>query len=178
MAVVQNIHNAKHFIRNIDNRLYTGKPVPSLCAMYNMKKMGVTQVIDLREDAYMYRLFEKFACYLFGIKYKNIKIDTDTSSIPTMKFFKNINKTITHNEGKTYLHCKYGRHRTGMCIAAYEKEVLNKDNINVYINLTNRFSELIEQTGNQKLQKKLETVYQKFIKKYHLNEAPKQNPTK
>ena len=158
----------KFFIRNIDGRLFTGKPIPSPVALYKIKKMGVTQVIDLREDAFWKRLTERIGCTLAGIKYKNIKVKTHTYNIPSVEFFNDINKKIVSNDGKTYLHCKYGRHRTGMCVAAYEKEVLKKNALNVYISLTNKFPELSE-FGNLRIKNKLRIVYDKFVNLYHLN---------
>lgn len=164
----------KIFIKNIDGRLYTGKPIPSPVGLHQIKKLGVTQVIDLREDAFWKKLWERINCNLMGIKYKNIKVKTHTLNIPNIDFFNNINSLITSNKGNTYLHCKYGKHRTGMCVAAYEKDVLKKNPLNVYISLTNRFSEIsgLSKT-NKEIQKKLKVIYYKFVNLYHLNDGNK-----
>ena len=168
---------SKFFIRDIDGRLFTGKPIPSPFALYQMKKMGITQVIDLREDAFWKRMTERIGCTLAGIKYENVEVKTHTYNIPSAEFFHNINKKIVSNEGKTYLHCKYGRHRTGMCVAAYEKEILKRNALNIYISLSNKFSELSDlgTNTNLRIKNKLKIVFDKFVNLYNLN--GNKNPT-
>ncbi len=166
MKVAKDPNKRTFYRRNVDGRLYTGKPIESVSKCYKMKKAGVTQVIDLRDADAVSRAVEQILCRMFGIKYRNIKVKTDTNDIPPAELFKKVNAIIVQNIGDTYLHCKFGRHRTGMCVAAYEQEVLKKDKGHIIDELANNFADALGNHGDKRLQKKLGVVLNKFAKKH------------
>jgi len=95
--------------------------------MLRLKQQKVTKIIDLRntekkETKYLKKLEELYA-KIFGIKYENKPFYISPSSVPEQDFFDSLNKSILNNEGKTYLHCHYGAHRTNMAVANYEKQL-------------------------------------------------------
>ena len=110
----------------VDNNLVRGKAVTSPLRLYQMKQAGINQIIDLRNTSFVKRPIEKFFCKIFGIKYKNIKYPHRMNSIPKPDFFHSVISSIVENKGKTYIHCQYGKRRTGLCVALYEKLRTNK----------------------------------------------------
>lgn len=81
----------------------------------SLKDLGVTTVIDLRNDPTEY---EKSAVEALGMKYINIPMsgwkypkDRDVEA-----FVKLLNDPVT---GTVYVHCKAGIHRTGITAAVY-----------------------------------------------------------
>lgn len=169
MKVVKDPNKKSFYRRNIDGRLYTGKPATSVSKCYQMKKAGITQVIDLRKDDTASRILEQILCKMFGIKYHNFKVNTDTNDIPSTNFFKKVNDLIIKNKGNTYLHCRFGRHRTGMCVAAYEQEILKKDKGNIIDELANNFADVLGNHGDKRLKQKLGIVLNKFAKRHLLD---------
>lgn len=148
----------------IDSKLFTGKPIINPYDLVRMKRNGVTQIIDLRQHSHFLKLLEKIQCKVFGITYKNKIFKTDTDNIPTIDFFHNINNEIIQNNGKTYLHCKHGIHRTGMCIASYQKEVLKLENSAI-------LKDFLKNTSTDKniaSSEKIKLVLDKFIDLFKL----------
>lgn len=98
----------------MDERFYRGaQPVES--DYQSLKDLGVTTVIDLRNDPMAY---EKGAVEALGMKYINISMSgwktpqqTDVDAFLVL-----VNKPET---GKFFVHCKAGIHRTGVVGAAY-----------------------------------------------------------
>ena len=81
----------------------------------SLKDLGVTTVIDLRNDPESY---EKPTAESLGMKYVNIPMDDakypDEATIAT--FLKEINDPAN---GVMYVHCKGGKHRAGVTGAVY-----------------------------------------------------------
>ena len=159
-------------IRKVDKRLYTGKPLLSPFVAGQIKQMGVTQVIDLRSHEFWKRLYERTLCRLLGIKYVNFKVPKNADEIPSAETFNKINNLITSNPGVSYLHCKFGQHRTGMCVAAYEKEVLKENPLNIYVSLANRFFNDVPYNSNS-FRRRLRSVFDKFSARYIFNDPCK-----
>ena len=138
----------------VDNKLMRGASVLSPFKMRTIKNNGVTQIIDLRNSAYIERPLEKLMCRLFGIKYVNYKFSHRKTDIPNKEFFERINNAITGNQGKTYVHCQYGRHRTGLAVAVYEKAHTKKTNAEIIQNMINNgYCEIISEGKTQKEKK-------------------------
>ena len=80
-----------------------------------LKELGVTTVIDLRNDPEEY---EKPAVEALGMKYINIPMDDAEypSDTAIAQFLKEINDPVN---GKMYVHCKGGKHRAGVTGAVY-----------------------------------------------------------
>lgn len=156
---------AKHQLI-VDDKLIRGRAVLSPYRLYQMKKEGINQVIDLRNTSYVKRPLEKFFCGLLGVKYKNFRYSYRNPELPSEDFFTRLNKTITDNEGKTYIHCEYGKRRTGVCVAVYEKfhtPKCDRDIINDMVDLG--FQEIKNPNNTRKVQK-IKTIYNNLLEKY------------
>lgn len=111
-------------IIQVNENLYRGNAVYSPVKALRIKGKGIKQVIDLRhEDGTMVRLLkslEKIYLKTLGIKYINKRFYKDgIETVPDIAFFEGINEQI--NKNKTYIHCHFGKHRTGFAVAMYEK---------------------------------------------------------
>jgi protein tyrosine/serine phosphatase len=86
----------------------------------DLKNLGVTTVIDLRDDPTDY---EKPAVEALGMRYFNIPMSDSSYPKPESiaEFLKLINDPAN---GKIFVHCKGGKHRTGVTGAVYR---LTKD---------------------------------------------------
>jgi protein tyrosine phosphatase (PTP) superfamily phosphohydrolase (DUF442 family) len=80
-----------------------------------LKALGVTTVIDLRNDPEDY---EKPAVEALGMRYINIPMDDAEypSQATIARFLKEINDPTN---GTMYVHCKGGKHRAGVTGAVY-----------------------------------------------------------
>ena len=98
----------------MDERFFRGaQPLES--DYQSLKDLGVTMVIDLRNDPMAY---EKGAVEALGMKYINIPMSGWKSPQQTDvdTFLALVNNPET---GKFFVHCKAGIHRTGVVGAAY-----------------------------------------------------------
>jgi len=157
----------------VDERLIRGAAVTNPFKLLKLKKQGVTQIIDLRNTSFE-RPFEKFFCRLFGIKYMNHRYSYRLNSVPEHDFFENVNNDILNNKGLTYMHCQYGKHRTGICTAVYEKEHTNKSQAEIVDNIFKLgFTEVLERPVFCNVQKEMEILDDFFHKYYPFkNEIP------
>ena len=98
----------------MDANYYRGGQ-PKIDQYQSLKDLGITTVIDLRNDA---ELYEKPSVEALGMKYINIPMDDaeypGESTIAT--FLKEINDPAN---GVMYVHCKGGKHRAGVTGAVY-----------------------------------------------------------
>lgn len=116
----------------MDERFYRGaQPLES--DYQALKDLGVTTVIDLRNDPTAY---EKGAVEALGMKYVNIPMSGWKT--PQQKdidaFLELVNKEET---GTFFVHCKAGIHRTGVVGAAYRYTKYDWDYANVYKEMKN-----------------------------------------
>ncbi len=152
--------------RYVDNKFVRGDYVFSPLKLYGMKQKGINQIIDLRQENKLKKGIEKLFCKILNIEYINKPLSFKNKDFPTKTYFENINKLICENKGTTYLHCKKGKHRTGLCVAAYEKEVMHKTNPEIIYNLyTDSFSDLIK---NGEKRKSLNDAITKFARCFDL----------
>jgi protein tyrosine phosphatase (PTP) superfamily phosphohydrolase (DUF442 family) len=81
----------------------------------SLKDIGVTTVIDLRNDPTSY---EKSSVEALGMKYINLPMDDAEypSDATIAEFLKHINDPAN---GVMYVHCKGGKHRAGVTGAVY-----------------------------------------------------------
>lgn len=101
----------------MDERFFRGgQPEPGDYAA--LKELGVNTVVDLRNDPTDY---EKKEVEALGMKYVNIPMSGWKYAKDTQvdEFMKLINDPST---GVVYLHCKAGKHRTGLAGAIYRLE--------------------------------------------------------
>lgn len=154
----------------VDNKLIRGRAVTCPYRLYKMKHEGITQIIDLRNSAHVESPIEKFFCKLIGIKYNNCKYPYRLNKLPDKSFFTNINNLIINNKGKTYIHCQYGKRRTGISVAIYEKEHTKKNKTEILTNLMNLGYMEIERKQKSYKIKKLKSILTDFLKKYYPEE--------
>lgn len=106
-------------IRHVNNKLIAG-PQPSWKELKELKKQGVTLVIDLRSKyQLLQRTQEEIYCRLLGLK--RIFLPSQLlKNLPDIKTFLQFNKLVKNNDGKTYVHCRSGRHRTNFFVVFNE----------------------------------------------------------
>ncbi|MEW6736038.1 MAG: tyrosine-protein phosphatase [Acidobacteriota bacterium] len=101
----------------VDDRLYRGgQPKPD--EYRQLAALGIKTIVDLRNDPEKY---ESSAAEAAGLRY--IHIPMSAKHPPTdgqvEEFLKTIDEPVN---GKVFVHCAGGRHRTGVMVAAYRFE--------------------------------------------------------
>ena len=151
-------------IVKVDDKLLRGNAIFMPTKIARLKAKNVTQVIDLRDGGKagspFLKKLEKFYCKLFNIKYVEAKMQFIQNRIPNEDYFSKVTKLIQNNDGKSYVHCHYGKHRTGQVIAMYEKSKnICEDKIlkNLFDCGWNKKSDFVENSYNSLLA---------FIKKF------------
>lgn len=120
-------------INYVDEKLCRGNAIFSPVKALRLKAQGVSQVIDLRSShdiiSEALKLLERLYCKLLKIDYVNsLFYSSSANNVPEKKYFDDLNKQI--GDKKTYIHCHYGLHRTGMAVAMYQKNKnLPKDTV-------------------------------------------------
>lgn len=111
----------------MDERFFRGAQ-PVMSDYQALKDLGITTVIDLRNDPVDY---EKAAVEALGMKYINIPMSGWKS--PQQEDVDAFLKLIEDpNTGKFFVHCKAGIHRTGVIGAAYRYTKYDWDYDRVY----------------------------------------------
>lgn len=116
----------------MDEKLYRGaQPEPD--DYQALKALGITTVIDLRNDPTDY---EKPAVEALGMKYVNIPMSgwKYAKDSQVEEFMKLMNDPAT---GAVYVHCKAGKHRTGLTGAVYRMEKYGWDYDQAYKEMKN-----------------------------------------
>jgi protein tyrosine/serine phosphatase len=110
----------------MDTNYYRGGQ-PKVDQYQSLKDLGVTTVIDLRNDSEDY---EKPAVEALGMKYINIPMDDKEypSDATVARILKELNDPAN---GVMYVHCKGGKHRAGVAGALYRytKDGWNYDQV-------------------------------------------------
>ena len=122
-------------IRNfgqMDEHYYRGAQ-PKESDYAALKALGITTIIDLQEKPTKY---EKSAAEALGMKYINIPMDDATypPESAIAEFLKDVNDPAN---GTVYVHCKGGRHRTGVTGAVYRFTKYGWDYDKVYQEMKN-----------------------------------------
>ena len=98
----------------VDGRIYRGEQ-PKEEDYASLKALGISTIIDLRNDA---KSYARPSAEAAGLKYINIKMDDgDKPYDHQVKAF--LDAVLDSSNGKVYVHCAGGRHRTGSTIATY-----------------------------------------------------------
>lgn len=154
-------------IIKVDDRLSRGSAVFTPVRAARLKLKGVEQIVDLRggtkAGSSFLQSLEQWYCKIFNIKYINIPLSFSQKSIPKDSSFQKVVEVLDKDSSKTYIHCHYGRHRTGECIALYQKKNNQKEE--------NILHGLMEYGWNKK-EDFLENSYQSlllFLKTYFPN---------
>ena len=124
-----NIHIAN--FGQMDERFYRGAQ-PTQEDYKALKEMGINTVIDLRKDAESY---SKSTVESLGMKYVNIPMTGwTTNDKDVADFLKAANDPAN---GKLYVHCAAGKHRTGLAGAIYRLETYGWDYDTAYKEMKN-----------------------------------------
>ncbi len=124
-----------NYVKSIDEKLLYGHAMYNPYRLYSLKKNNVTQIIDLRNTGSLSKMLEKTFCKLMGIKYVNCRYPHRLSNLPEENFFQNVNDAILSNDKLTYMHCLYGKRRTGITVAYYELKNTRKTPVQVLSDL-------------------------------------------
>jgi len=163
----------------VDDKLIRGHCTHNLSELYRLKKRGVTQIIDLRNPStelseYFPQYIERLLCKMLNIKYNNVKYSHKLEKMPEMDFFSRINDKILSNDGITFMHCRHGKRRTGVCVAIYEKYHTGKSKEEILKELYNLGFRELQASPNeipQRVYNRLTKIYNDFIEKFYPNEA-------
>jgi hypothetical protein len=130
----------------VDEKLLRG-PSPFPLTVFKLKRQGITQICDLQHDCAFSVILKKITCKFLNINYKNTTFHIGKGELPDTIFFSTLNDNIMQNNGKTYLHCKKGRHRTGIAVAFYNlakgkevKKIIEEDLIGMGYGTHGRFT--------------------------------------
>jgi tyrosine-protein phosphatase SIW14 len=101
----------------INDHLYRGAQ-PSPPAFSELKKLGVTTVVDLRRESDSSTQAEQKAVEAQGLRFMAIPIGgfsapTNDQVVTFLAIFRD------HPQEKVFVHCQYGEDRTGVFIASY-----------------------------------------------------------
>lgn len=115
----------------MDERFYRGSQ-PTAEDYKALKEFGINTVIDLRKDSEDY---SKSTVESLGMKYVNIPMTGWTTRDESVaEFLKQINDPAN---GKVYVHCAAGKHRTGLVGAIYRLEKYGWDYDTAYREMKN-----------------------------------------
>jgi len=118
--------NIKNF-GQMDDRFFRGGQ-PKENDYQQLAALGITTVIDLREDPMAY---EKRNVEALGMHYVNIPM-SDKDYPPTEKIAEFLKLVDNPSTGKFFVHCAGGRHRTGVMGAVYRFNHYNWNYDQVY----------------------------------------------
>ena len=101
----------------INEHLYRGAQ-PRLDELSELRKLGVTTVIDLRAESAHTAEEERSRVEAMGMRFQYIPIGgfSNPSNSDLIRFFEVIRDSPTET---VFVHCEFGRDRTGVMIAAY-----------------------------------------------------------
>jgi len=101
----------------VSDSLFRGAQ-PHLSHLYELKALGITTIVDLRSESRQTRDQERKLAESLGIHFVSIPVDgfSTPSSAQLAEFFALLRQTPTQ---KIFVHCEFGKDRTGTFIAAY-----------------------------------------------------------
>ncbi len=100
----------------VSDKLYRGSQPESEADYAELKEKGIETIINLRWDKSVAK--SKETAVALGFKFYNVPIrgDARPTEEDIQKVFKEINSELN---GKVYVHCTYGKDRTGLVGALY-----------------------------------------------------------
>jgi protein tyrosine/serine phosphatase len=101
----------------VSERLFRGAQ-PDLNDLTELKKLGITTIIDLRAESAEVREQERARAEAIVMRFLSIPVGyfSNPSSAQIAQFFSLLRQSPSE---KIFVHCRYGRDRTGVFIAAY-----------------------------------------------------------
>lgn len=91
---------------------------PDMASLVELKKLGVTTIVDLREESGRTREEERRRAEALGMRFVSIPVGGFANPTPAQvaQFFALLQQTPSE---KVFVHCRFGHDRTGVFIAAY-----------------------------------------------------------
>ncbi len=101
----------------INDHLYRGSQ-PSLNELSELKKLGITTVIDLRAESPQTAEQERIRVEALGLRFQRIPIGgfSNPKDSDLIDFFQVVRDSPSQT---VFVHCEFGKDRTGVMIAAY-----------------------------------------------------------
>jgi tyrosine-protein phosphatase SIW14 len=101
----------------VSDSLFRGAQ-PDLSNLNELKKLGVTTIVDLRSESRHTRDLEQLQAESLGIHFISIPVDgfAPPTSEQLAEFFTVLRQAPLQ---KVFVHCRYGEDRTGVFVAAY-----------------------------------------------------------
>ena len=101
----------------VSEHLFRGAQ-PDLSNLAELKKLGITTIIDLRSESSYTRDQERARAEALGMRFVSIPLGgfSTPSSAQLAQFFSLLRQTPPEN---VFVHCRFGHDRTGVFIAAY-----------------------------------------------------------
>ena len=108
--------------RYVSDKLIVGAQQGLLGLRKLKKEENVSLIVDLRrKNSFLSVLLEKFYCFILGIKHKYLPLSLSGSNSSLKKACEETIDSIGKNEkGKTFIHCRHGKHRSVLVSAAVE----------------------------------------------------------
>jgi len=101
----------------INDRLYRGAQ-PKLQGLAELKKLGITTVVDLRGDDPETIVWERRQAESLGVRFVHIPVSgwSPPTNEQVVQFL-----SLLHDDPKEkiFVHCRFGHDRTGVFVAAY-----------------------------------------------------------
>lgn len=105
----------------ISDSLYRGAQ-PRIVAIEELRKLGITTIVDLRSESPRLREHEKVEAQKLGIHFLSIPVGG--FSAPTNEQVARFLALFAGNPGeKVFVHCHLGKDRTGVFVAAYRMAI-------------------------------------------------------
>ena len=100
----------------VSDQLYRGAQ-PRKGGLQQLKKFGITTIVDLRGEDASVREHEKKEAEAFGIRF--VSIPVGGFSPPTSDQVAQFLSLFQEESAKIFVHCHYGEDRTGVFVATY-----------------------------------------------------------
>ena len=110
-----------HRFKKVNDKLYRGS-APTVKDVILLKHMGINKIVSL--DNVCGNKIDRI-CKLLDIKHIIIHIGPDRKSLLNL-LHNNLKKLLT-DDGPTFVHCRFGKDRTGLVIALYKCKYMGMD---------------------------------------------------
>ena len=103
-------------LKQIDKHLYRGSAPTVEDVIFLYKKLGITKIVSLDEDAG--KAISR-TCKMLGIKHIMLPIDVMKKSTLLRFMNQDFKKLFSDGDGSVFFHCRRGQDRTGLACALY-----------------------------------------------------------